>query len=51
MKIHEYNQMKAYLTRPSSPDKVKAVEEKQKKELEGKTSQYQKKIWSRYSGL
>jgi hypothetical protein len=34
MKIHEYNQMKAYLTRPSSPDKVKAVEEKQKKELE-----------------
>jgi hypothetical protein len=34
MKIHEYNQMKAYLTRPSLPDKVKAVEEKQKKELE-----------------
>jgi len=34
MKIHQYKQMKAHLTRPTSPEKAKALEEKHKKDLE-----------------
>ena len=43
MKIHQYNQMKAYLTRPGSPDKAKALEDKHKKELEQRRLKTRKK--------
>ena len=43
MKIHQYNQMKAYLTRPTSPDKAKALEDKHKKELEQRRLNTRKK--------